>query len=331
MESGTEIKKVPEELIAFIKTGSRFIIVGHKEPDGDCVGSQLALSGALKRLGKEAVVYSDGPFSRTELKEFSGKFKNTLAEEKPGAKAIIIDCSKIERTGSLQDTLERFPRAIIDHHAASDHPLSSPDAPVYVDADAPSCALLIEKLINALGLELTEEEASLLLFGVCADTGFFRHLTDKNGVVFEAAARMARHGANPKKIFQILNGGKSLNSRIMMGKILSRTESFYDGRLLVSHETLEEFKTYGLEGRDSDSLYQTLMSIEGALAAIIIRQECDDNCTVSLRSTDKIDVARIAMSFGGGGHRNASGLTMQGNISSVKQIMLKSFSEVFTQ
>jgi phosphoesterase RecJ-like protein len=325
-----EHKKVPEELVQFIKTGSKFIIAGHKEPDGDCVGSQLALRSALLRMGKKAVVCSAGPFKRTELKTYAGQFVSEPAEEeKKDAKAIIIDCSNMDRTGSLIGFLEKMPCAIIDHHAAIYHGESTVQAPVYVDAGSPSCTLLIEKLITELGLELTPEEATLLLFGLCTDTGFFRHLTDNNAAVFEAAGNMVRHGASPKNIYSIMNGGKSLDSRILMGNILSRTESFFDGKLLISHETLEEFKTYGFEGRDSDNINKMLQSVDGVEATVIIRQECADNCTVSLSSIDKIDVAQIAAAFGGGGHKNASGLTMQGNISYVKEKMLESFSKFF--
>ena len=330
MDSGKEeILKVPEELVQFIRTGSRFIIAGHKEPDGDCVGSQLALRSALVRLGKKVIACSAGPFKRAELRDYADQFTTPTEEDKKDAKVIIVDCAGMDRTGSLQELLEKFPRAIIDHHAAVTHPPSTPDAPVYVDAASPSCALLIERLITTLGLEISKEEAALLLFGLCTDTGFFRHLTEKNAVVFEAAARMVRQGASPKGVYSIMNGGKGLKSRLLLGRILSRTESHFDGRLLLSYETLEEFKTYGFEARDSDSLNKMLLSTEGVEATVIIRQECEENCTVSLRSVDRIDVSRIAASLGGGGHKNASGLTMKGNITYVIEIILKSFKNIF--
>ena len=329
MDTSTEIQEVPKELIQFINTGSKFIIAGHKEPDGDCVGSQLALRSALLRLGKEVVACSAGPFKRNELIDYTEEFSAIPSENNLNFKVIIVDCTSIERTGDIKKTLEKFPCAFIDHHEAADHPPSTLQTPVYLDSNAPSCTLLVEKLITSLGLELTKKEASLLLFGLCTDTGFFRHLTERGYTVFESAAKMMRHGASPKRTFQIMNGGKNLNSRILIGRILSRLESYFDGRLLLSYETLEEHNTFGQESRDSDSLNQLLLSIEGIEATVIIRQEYDDNCTVSLRSVDKIDVAQIAASLGGGGHRNASGLTMQGSISSVKQIILESFSNAF--
>jgi len=321
---------VPGDLVDFIKTCSKFIIAGHKEPDGDCVGSQLALRSALLRMGKEAIVCSAGPFKKTEIKKYANRFVPVPQDASSSdTKVIIVDCSGRERTGDIDDSLKAFPCAIIDHHAAVTHPLSTAQAPVFIDSNSPSCTLLIYKLITALGLELTEEEAVLLFFGLCTDTGFFRHLTQKNDDVFDIAANMIRRGASPKHTFHSINGGKSLNSRILIGNILARTEAHFNGKLLISYETLSEFTTYGFEGRDSDSLNQILMSIHGAEAVVIIRQELADNCTVSLRSIDKVNVAKIAATFGGGGHKNAAGLTMKGDIQFVKQKILESFVNIF--
>jgi len=323
------------EIVRYINNCSRFIIAGHKEPDGDCVGSQLALRSALMRLGKEVIVCSAGPFKRTELRDFPNQFvspleiRNFCADDKSPCKVLILDCAGLERTGDIQECFEKLPCAYIDHHTAVYHPPSTSDEPVYVDANSPSCTLIIHKLIKALGLEINEEEAELLLFGLCTDTGFFRHLTEKSAHILEEAAEFVRCGANPKKVFNIMNGGKSLCSRIMTGRILSRIETHYDGKLLLSHETLEEFDEFGFESRDSDVLNQLMLSIDGAKVTVIIRQECAEHCTVSLRSIDEINVAQISSLFGGGGHKNASGLTMKGDIAYVKEIILNSFKNIF--
>jgi len=321
---------VPKELITFIKTGSNFIIIGHKEPDGDCVSSQLALRNALSRMGKSAIACSAGPFKRVEIKEYSEQFTGIPPEtNKKDTKVIIVDCSGKERIGDLYDVIKDFPCAIIDHHAAVTHSQSTNEAPVYVDSAAPACSVLIYKVIDALGFELNEEEASLLLFGICTDTGFFRHLTENHAVIFKYIARLISYGASPKKTFYKTNGGKTLSSRILLGNILSRTESFFDGKLLLSYETLEESEKFGFEGRDSDSLNQLLLTVKNVEAVVIIRQELADNCTVSFRSLDKIDVSKIAASFGGGGHKNASGLSMRGEIPFVKEKVLEAFKNIF--
>ena len=330
MDSGLDISEVPKELVNYIKNCSNFIIVGHKEPDIDCVSSQLVLRSVLLRMGKTAIVCSAGPFKRAEIKEYAEQFSTILPEiNRKDTKVIIVDCSGKERTGDLDETLNEFPCAVIDHHAAVTHSPSTNEAPVYVDSNAPACAVLIYKVINALGLELTEEEASLLLFGICTDTGFFRHLTEKNAEVFELTAKLISRGASPKKTFYKMNGGKSFSSRILLGNILARTESYFDGKLLLSYETLSESETFGFEGRDSDSLNQLLLAVENTEVVVIIRQELADHCTVSFRSIDKVDVAQIAASFGGGGHKNASGLSMRGEISFVREKMLETFKNTF--
>jgi phosphoesterase RecJ-like protein len=326
---------VPHELIRFITSGSRFIVAGHKEPDGDCVGSQLALCSALQRLGKEALPCSAGPFKRTEIASFAERFcAAPTPAQTANAKVILVDCSEVKRAGDLESYINDLPLAIIDHHAAGGGQ-QSPDAPTaalpeYLDASAPSVTVLVLALIEELGLELTQAEAEYLLFGLCTDTGFFRHLDERSAETFNAAAKMIAAGASPKKTFQAVNGGKSLNSRLLLGHILSGVESRFDGKLLLGFETYEDYRRFGLEGRDSDTLYQLLQSIAGVEAIVIIRQETPEKCTVGLRSRNAVDVAAVAAVFGGGGHKNAAGFSVEGTISNVSQKIMNAFTNTFT-
>ena len=322
------MKAVPDELLDFIKAGNTFLVVGHKEPDGDCVCSQLALCSVLKRLGKEAVPCSAGPFKRTEIKPYEKLFTAVPDEkDKTGAWVIVTDCSSLERTGDLGPHLENLPTAYIDHH----HRLDEEDisGPNYIDTVAPSVTLMILNLIRALGLETSQEEAEFLLFGLCTDTGFFRHGDEDSALTFEAAARLTYAGASPKKTYMAIHGGKSLESRYLLGRILSRAESHFEGRLILSTEEYEDTQTYGQEGRDSDTLYQLLQSISGVEAITIIRQEKSDNCSVSFRSLDEVNVAVVAQALGGGGHKNAAGLSIAGTITEVKTKILYEFQKIF--
>jgi phosphoesterase RecJ-like protein len=294
---------IPHNLLDFINTGKTFLIAGHKEPDGDCVGSQLALASVLRRLGKTVVLCSAGPFKRTEIKSYEGLFTAVPSEaERAGARVIITDCGAPDRTGDLAAYLEGLPTAVIDHHAAGKYADGEKsEAIVYIESGALSTTFIIFQVITALGLEPTKAEAELLLFGLCTDTGFFRHVDETGEAAFTAAAEMIRAGASPKKTFEDMHGGKSLNSRILMGLILARVEPHFGGKLLLSTEEYEETRRFGLEGRDSDSVYQMLQTVAGMEAIVIIRQEKPDNCTVGFRSRDAIDVAAVARTFGGGG------------------------------
>lgn len=316
---------VPSTLCAFIHGGSTFFVAGHKEPDGDCVGSQLALCSALGRLGKRAVPVSAGPFKRPEVIPYAARFDPRPAEQDlAGSRVIIMDCSMLERLGDLGTSLSGLPTATIDHHAGG----TPYGDVVFLDPKAPSVTFMTLSLIEALGLQPTVEEAELLLFGLCTDTGFFRHLDSSGAEVFEGTARMLRAGASPKAAFQAIQGGKSLDSRILMGLVLSRAQSYFDGKLLLTYENLEDTERFGLQGRDSDNLYQQLQSVAGVEAIAVIRQETMENCTVGLRSRESVDVSLIAARFGGGGHRQAAGLSAAGSIPELREKLLAAFAEV---
>ncbi|MHB9291372.1 bifunctional oligoribonuclease and PAP phosphatase NrnA [Hollandina sp. SP2] len=322
---------VPQVLLDFIKEGKKFLVVGHKEPDGDCIGSQLALSSILRRLGKEAVPCSAGPFKRPEVLPYQDRCTLHIStQEREGAWVIVMDCSASYRTGDMASTLEGLPTAIIDHHASGEYAEGSSEEVRYIDSAAPSVTFMTLGIIEALGLLPTKEEAELLLFGLCTDTGFFRHIDAQGAETFEYAARMIRRGASPKQIFQHIYGEKSLNSRILMGIMLSRVQAYFEGSLLLTTEAYEETQRFGLEGRDSDTLYQVLQAVRGVEVIVIIRQETPENCTVGLRSRDRVNVAEIAAQFGGGGHKNAAGCSIPGTIEAIRMQILKAFEDKIT-
>jgi phosphoesterase RecJ-like protein len=282
-------------------------------------------------LGKEAVPCSAGPFKRTEVLPYAGRFLSAPGgKEREGARVIIVDCGAFDRTGDLEPLLRGLPLGIVDHHAVGTLPPGNGINPVFLDPLAPSTTFMVLELIEALGLSPSQEEANLLLFGLCTDTGFFRHLDEGSAETFARTARLIRAGGNPKQVFNAINGGKSFNSRILLGIQLSRAEEYFGGKLIYTCERYEETQRFGLEGRDSDSLYQLLLAVAGVEAVVIIRQESPERCTVGLRSRDKVNVALIAANFGGGGHRNAAGFVREGAvIEELKPELIAAFEKTF--
>jgi phosphoesterase RecJ-like protein len=289
------------------------------EPDGDCVASQLLLESMLRRLGKRVTLYNAGPFQRPEVLRHASRFSSLIRpEDRAGdATVVVVDCSTPERVGALGDGMRGLRTLVIDHHASG-----APFGDVrFVDPEAPCVALLLLSVLDALGLPLQREDAELVLFGLCTDTAFFRHLNLSSAHAFETVARLVRAGASPQAVYHGIYGGRSLEGRRLLGLALSRTESLYGGRLLLCFETVEERGEGSPEG--SDELYRLLQTVAGVEVVIFIRQELGAEHSVGLRSTGGIDVGSVARRLRGGGHAPASGCTLYGSLEEVRRRVLE--------
>lgn len=301
------VPEPPGALLEFLQAYETYYLVGHIEPDGDCLASSLALGSFLERLGKTVKHFNEGPFFRPEVKRFEEQFRSALTREEitrdENPATVVLDCSTAERVGGLAAALDGLPAAVLDHHSAGE-----PYGDVsYIVPTAPATSILVQKTIEASTLELTAREAKLILFALSTDTGFFRHLDVGSSASFSAAARLVEAGASPKDTFNQIYGGKSLASRKLMARLISRTETLRGGRFMLTYETAEDTAEFGRENRDSDMLYQLLMGTRGCEVIGLLREESETSCTGSLRSNNDIDVGAIAQRFGGGGHKRAAG------------------------
>lgn len=305
------MKTVPQSILKALGQWDTYLLIGHREPDGDCISSQLALAWFLQRTGKQTCLVSPGPFQRPELEPLKHHFSAHVppAVDRQNTAVVVLDCSTLDRIDYLADEISGLPVLVIDHHSSG----SSFGDYRFIDAAAPSVTFLILQIIEAFGETPTEEEAQVLLFGLATDTGFFRHLSAHTHETFEAAARLTAAGANPNQIYREMYGGRPLASKQLLGLLLERTRSYADGRVLITYETLAEQSRYGIENRDSDTLYQQLQSIRGCEAVALIREESPGECSVGLRSNFYVDVGRIALEMGGGGHARAAGFSWNGS------------------
>ncbi len=314
-----------KELLQFIHEHSVFAVVSHKEPDGDCVGSSLALQSLLHRLGKKVILLSPGPFTRFEISRFEHLFDTALPQPSAIDGAIILDCSTAERIGRLASQISQVKKAVIDHHAAG-----KPFGDVrYVDPHAPSVTFLIHRLFERFDLPLNRDEARHLLFGLCTDTGFFRHLTADSGGVFLDVARLCDAGASPHEVYRMMYGDRPLASRLLLGNLLARTKAYFNGKLLITTEKRADVGDCGTEIRDSDTLYLLLQSTATVEAVALIREEEDGITSVGLRSGESVDVGAIAESLGGGGHTKAAGFSKNCTVEELEKTILDTFSHIF--
>lgn len=312
---------------AFIERHDFFFICGHKEPDGDCIASCLGIAAILDSLKKPYQLLSAGPFKRNEIKDYEEKFSATMVfqtqAERDRTGLIITDCSEIQRLGDIDGDLKGLDIFIIDHHKTSDTPENSES---FIDSHSPACAILVQQFYETIVGPLPKELAETTFFGFCTDTGYFRFIDNTQSSALKAATRLVEYGANPKDTYKKMNSGRPYSTRKLLGILLSRAERYLDGKLVITYETMSDTKQYGQEGRDSDALYQLLLSTEGVEAVVFLRQETENNCTGGFRSQDKIDVSQVAAKFGGGGHKNASGMSCEGKLETLIPQVVKEFA-----
>jgi phosphoesterase RecJ-like protein len=305
--------------LRFMRSHHSFIIVGHKEPDGDCIASQLAAASLLRLLGAEATLHSAGPFDRPEISAFAGSFASTIPEERrQGSAAVIVDCSTPDRTGPLGSRVAGLPCLVIDHHSAGEQ---FGDAR-FVDPSAPSTSVLIQQLFDDAGVPYDADTARLMLFGLCTDTGFFRHLGPNSSRTFHAIARLVEHGTSTADIYMMVYGMRELSARRLLAEMLSRTESHRGDRLLITWQTRADRERLSAYQRGEDDLYRLLQTIKDNVVVALIKEEGELMFSVGLRSTTAVDVGTIAASFGGGGHKQAAGFDIPGTLSHVKTTLL---------
>lgn len=327
------MNSIPEEKFqefkAFIEAHDYFIIAGHKEPDGDCVSSCIGISKVIEHYNKEYQLINAGPFKRIEIRKYSDLFSNQLDfltdEERKKTGLVICDCSELSRLGEIDGDLEGFDTFIIDHHKTAEIP---ENAKAIVDSTSPSASLLVQLIYENLCGNIPSDLAEILFFGSMTDTGFFRFLSSKDSQVLVAFSRLLEAGVDPRKTYDYITSGKSYNTRKLLGIMLDHAERYIDGKLIVTYETMEDTKKWGQEGRDSDALYSTLLCVDGVEAVVFVRQDTETTCTAGLRSRDKVDVSQIAAKFGGGGHKNASGLSCNGKLDTLIPQIVKEFARI---
>lgn len=320
-----------DSLKEFIEKHEFFLVAGHKEPDGDCIASCLGIAGILEYFNKPYQLLSAGPFKRNEIIKFQDRFSDTMEfldfSERETTGLIITDCSEIARIGDIDGDLNGLDIFVIDHHKTSGLP---ENAKGYINPQAPAAAYLVQLFYEGLIGPIPEDLASIFFFGISTDTGYFRFLstTPESADLFNAAARLTSYGANPRKIYNDINNGKPYSTRKLLGVLLNKAERYLNGKLVITYETLEDTHKLGTEGRDSDALYQLLLSSKDVKAAVFLRQDTPTTCTGGFRSLDEIDVSVVASKFGGGGHKNASGMSVEGKIDTLIPAIVKEFARI---
>lgn len=310
-------QRAPDDLLATIRDGNRFLITSHVSPDGDAIGSALGLARVIRSLGKGALVWLRDAVPPM-LAALPGAARVHAGEEPPAGfperfdAVVVLDCPGLDRTG-IEDRLGALPLINLDHHLGNQHF----GAVNWVDSAAPSVGELIHRLAAALKLALDADTATLLYLTLVSDTGGFR-FSNATPAAFEAAASLVRDGASPIQVSRWLYESQPEGRVRLLAEMLGTLELTAGGRVASVVLTPEMFARAGAADGDAEDLIDAPRSIAGVEAVALFRRRPEGRIRVSLRSRDRISVERIARRYGGGGHKNAAGCTLEGELAAVR-------------
>lgn len=292
---------------AFIQSHQSFYLAAHQSPDGDTLGSCLALRLALLAMGKDAaVVCPDAMPKNLSYLEGIDTVQNGEDLLPPKEAVLFIDCADHARTGSLQPLLEQAPYAFcIDHHGTNPRTTKDGDWVEEVGATGE----LILRLIEALEVPITKEIAAALYTAIITDTGNFAY-SNTTADSFLAGAKLVSYGIDLPELNRILFRTMPKAKARLLGYVLGNMQMYHDDRLAIASIPYAVFESFGADKQDTEGLIDSLRDIETVEAACILREEADGTVRVSMRSKRFCDVASVGKAFGGGGHVRAAGCTL---------------------
>lgn len=312
---------VLSQVVELIENKSKFGITTHIKPDGDGVGSSLGLCWLLRSLGKSAEVIVRG--------EIPPSYRSL-----PGADAIrdvehldgeydavfVIECSDLDRPG-IQGLENQF-TVNIDHHATSAH-FGTIN---WIDSTASAVGEMIYNLCKAIGGRVTSEIAECVYMALVTDTGSF-HFSNTTERTLKVASELIKAGAKPADISEAVYNNYPWSRIELMRQVLSTVKRDESGQVATLRQTLAMRQTAAAVDGDNNGFVNIPLAARDVLAVVYMREVGPNEYRVSLRSKGDINVARVAENFGGGGHRNAAGLRIEGDWDAKEQELVEAVKE----
>ena len=311
--------------VDLVRSHQRFLLMTHIRPDGDALGSELALAATLRRHGKSArvVIASELPPRYRYLDPDGTKIERFVP---PGTgfrnidAIIVVDTGTWNQIGDFGPFLKAspVPRMVIDHHRTQDdfgglH---------LVDTSAEAAGRLMYEACMALGGPLDTEIADAIFLALATDTGWFRH-SSTTPRTFALAEELMRAGANPTALYDRLFERNPLGKLRLTGRALERIKTAAEAKIAYTEIVLTDYAETGSIPPDTEDLINFPRSVEGVEVALLFVEQQGGTVKVSFRSRATVDVDKIAERFAGGGHRLASGATVAGTMDEVRQKVLE--------
>ena len=303
---------VVDEICDAILSRRRFLLTSHARPDGDSIGSQLAMAYALDALGREVRIVNADP-APDHYREFPGLDRIEIGphSDADADALIVMECSDLSRTGV--SGLERHFIINIDHHAGN----KMYGAVNWFDESAAACGEMVFDVIRALGVPLTREIATHIYLAILTDTGSFHH-SNITPRTFDICRQAVEAGVNPAAMARRVFDSNSFGKLKLIGALLDSMELIDDGRLAVLQMDDSMLELCGCTHNDTEGVINLPLTAREIQAVVFFKIGANGEVRVSMRSKYDVDVRMVASSYGGGGHKNASGFTVNGRLDDVR-------------
>jgi len=303
----------------FLRDHEKFVIASHRGPDGDAIGSLLALAAVLESLGKTVVRHGcdSVPYPFLFL-EGADRITVSLPATDDFC-VVLVDCAEPSRAGQrLARFAEGRPLLVVDHHLVG----AVTTATLLSDPSAASVGLLVERLAERLGVPLSLGMAEAIYTTVISDTGSF-HYSNTTPDALRCAARMVERGVDPWRVASHLYEAEPLARVKLLGEVLATLEISPDGLCATLLVTQKMLQRYGAGEDLLDGFINYGRRVQGVEIAVLIREIRPDLHKCSLRSRGRVNVAGVASRFGGGGHHNAAGCQLSGDYLTVRRTIVE--------
>ena len=301
----------------------RFLLTTHVNPDGDAIGSEMGLARFLRSHGAEVRIVNQDPTPETLRFLQSGDLQVEVYDERAHAQAfqeaerlVLLDNSAPDRFGRLQPRLAALAAKTfcIDHHPTR----GTPWAETIIDDASCATAEIIYELVTRTGWRPDLPAAEALYVGISTDTGVFR-FNSTTPRAHEIAAELLRLGVQPARAYQEIYERNSASYTRLLGQALSSLRLDAGGAVASLRITRAMLEASDGDGVDTSEMTTALLAMDGVRLALLFRELPGGRIKVSLRSKGDLDVHRLASGFGGGGHRNASGIVLAGALDEVSE------------
>ena len=309
-----------ERIVEAIRAHRTFVLSSHARPDGDAIGSELAMAYALRALGKDVRVVNRDP-APPPLMVFAGVPEIEIAPEVSGAfdAAIVMECGDLARTGV--SGLDRGFVINIDHHPGN----TGYGQINWFDASAAACGEMVFDVVRALGVPLTPEIATHIYVAILTDTGSF-HFSSISPRTFDICRILLEAGVDPVRVARSVFDSSTMARLRLFGALLSGMQIDQTGRIAMLSLDHEMARAAGGTYEDTDGLINEPLTVKEIQAVVFFKHVEGDEYRVSLRSKGAIDVNAVAKAFGGGGHKNASGCSATGRLETLRQLFVEKIS-----